>query len=100
MYKCTACELQTVVHNYIQSFCFCLFVITWVFITDSKPPQCLSLNYVQMSLGKASTVTTELAQERGEVQISYSGGSTSTHCKTLHTPTLLLIFHIIAVLIM
>ncbi|KAL5265715.1 hypothetical protein ACHWQZ_G006428 [Mnemiopsis leidyi] len=33
-----------------------------------------------LSLGKASTATTELAQEKGEVQISYTEGAVSSDC--------------------
>ena len=35
----------------------------------------------QVSLGKVSTVKTELAQERGEVEIMYSGGDITDKCE-------------------
>ena len=42
--------------------------------------KCIS-KLVQLSLGKASTATTELAQEKGEVQITYTEGAVSSNCK-------------------
>ena len=42
--------------------------------------KCIS-NLVQLSLGKASTATTELAQEKGEVQITYTEGAVSSNCE-------------------